>query len=249
MDPHERYTDYDHFAWLYNRYWSERLIHQIFGSIEEHLLSKLPGDARILDVGCGNGHLAALLSERGFRVTGIDGSEAMLHFARQNAPSAEFAVQDAREFCYDCAFDAVVSTCDSLNHVMVFGELCRVFANAFAALRPGGYFLFDLNTEQGYRDYWTGQSSGRVEEDHAFILRLSYDEERRQSEFAVTLFRLVEGHWERSDTRLTQRYYPPADVITALERIGFSKIESYDTEKDLGAAGTGRTMYVMQKPV
>lgn len=243
-----RYTDYDYFAWLYNRYWSKRLIDQIFWTIEEHLLRGLPAGGRILDVGCGNGHLAALLTARGFRVLGIDGSEPMLEYARHNAPAAEFLVEDARDFQYDRLFDAVVSTCDSLNHIMRLEELEQTFGNIYRALVPGGRLLFDLNTEQGYRDYWTGQTSGRVEEDHAFILKLSYDDKARQSEFAVTLFRLLDGTWQRSDVRLTQQYYPPDDVTPALQRSGFMDIRSYDTERDFEIAGTGRTMYLAQRP-
>ena len=40
---------------------------------------------RILDAGCGPGFFSVVLSKAGHTVTGIDGSEGMLAFARQNA--------------------------------------------------------------------------------------------------------------------------------------------------------------------
>jgi SAM-dependent methyltransferase len=247
MSDQDRYRDYDDFAWLYNRYWSERLIDQIFGTIQDHLLAKLPPRSHILDVCCGNGHLARKMADLGFKVTGIDGSEPMLQYARENAPNCEFHACDAREIDFKNAFDAVTSTCDSLNHVMSLAELSGVFAKVCAALRPGGIFLFDLNTEKGYRDYWTGETGGKVADDHAFVIRLDYDDKVQQSTFALTLFRLREDNWRRSDIKLTQQYYPPEEVKQALSRTGFSHLELYDVEQDLGVDGTGRMMLVARK--
>ena len=39
---------------------------------------------RILDAGCGPGFFSVLLSKAGHHVTGIDGSEGMLAYARKN---------------------------------------------------------------------------------------------------------------------------------------------------------------------
>ena len=248
MDKLSRYTDYEDFAWLYNQYWSKRLIDQIWGTIEDHLIAKIVPGGRVLDVACGNGHLAGLLLERGFRVTGIDGSEAMLRFARENAPGGEFHVADAWEFRYDETFDAATSTCDSLNHVMSLEELGIVFANVYNALVPGGWFLFDLNTEKGYGDYWNGHSGGRALADHAFIVQLGYEQDTRQGTFAVTLFRQAGDTWRRTDVKLLQQYHAPDAVRDSLERTGFDAIEFYDVERDLGIAGTGRMMFVTRKP-
>ncbi len=241
------YTEYDDFAWFYNRYWSKRLVDQIFWTVDEYLLKRLkPGD-HILDVCCGNGHLAALMSGRGFMVTGIDGSEAMLQFARENSPSSRFHVADARSFTFDCPFQAAVSTCDSLNHVMTIEELTQVFANVYAVLRPGGYFLFDLNTEEGYKKYWNGQSGGRAEKECVYVVKLDYDAGAQQGTFAATMFRLAGNRWIRSDVLLKQQYYPTEMVLRSLEKVGFNDIQVYDVEADLGVSGTGRVMFVMRK--
>ncbi|MEK8108924.1 class I SAM-dependent methyltransferase [Micromonospora sp. M12] len=57
----------------------------------------LAGDvagADILDVGCGAGHYAAALLERGARVTGIDASATLLRHAHSRAPRAELRLHD-----------------------------------------------------------------------------------------------------------------------------------------------------------
>ena len=47
-------------------------------------------DGLIVDLGCGSGILARELIEDGYRVLGIDISEAMIDLARKKAPDAEF---------------------------------------------------------------------------------------------------------------------------------------------------------------
>jgi cyclopropane fatty-acyl-phospholipid synthase-like methyltransferase len=54
----------------------------IQNSINAHLL----GAKRVLDIGCGSGRDAHYLSEQGFDVVGIDGSEEMLKSAESNYP-------------------------------------------------------------------------------------------------------------------------------------------------------------------
>ena len=65
---------YDDFAWFYNRYWNEEFHSLAFPILERIWLPRLPRKGRILDVCCGTGYLAGLLTARGYRVTGIDAS-------------------------------------------------------------------------------------------------------------------------------------------------------------------------------
>src|SRR3972149_2698138 len=104
-----------------------------------------------------------------FRVTGVDGSAAMLEFARANAPGGGVVLGDARAFTLPGPFHAVLSTFDSLNHVMMLPELTEVFRRVHAVLVEGGRFLFDLNMEEGYRARWGG-SEAIVDDDNVCIL-------------------------------------------------------------------------------
>ncbi|MEE9442350.1 MAG: class I SAM-dependent methyltransferase [candidate division Zixibacteria bacterium] len=247
MTEMNRYNDYNDFAWFYNRFWSERLIRQIFGTIEDHLLSKLKPSNRILDICCGNGHLAKMMTEKGFVVTGIDGSDEMIRYSRENSPTSEFQIVDAQEFEFEPVFDAATSTCDSFNHIMSIDELRRTFTNAYNAIKPGGYFLFDLNNLEGYHKYWKGESHGKVDDDCALVIKFLYNEDSKIATIDSAFFRLIDSIWRRTDLHLTQRYYPPEEVLAMLEDIGFKDIEMYDVEKDLGVEGTGRNMFVMRK--
>src|SRR3954453_7905489 len=64
---------------------------------------------RIVDLGCGTGHLTAQRARTGARVVGIDSSAEMISQARLTYPDIEFRVGDARSFTVEQAVDAVFS--------------------------------------------------------------------------------------------------------------------------------------------
>ena len=72
------YSDYDPFAWVYNRHWGNNFTALALLVLDRLVLPYLPARARILDLCCGTGQLARALSARGYQVTGLDGSKEML---------------------------------------------------------------------------------------------------------------------------------------------------------------------------
>ena len=95
---------------------------------------------RILDLGCGTGHLTARIADAGASVVGLDASEAMVSEARERYPECEFVRGDAREFAFDRPFDAVFSNA-ALHWIP---EQDAVLDSVADALRPGGRFVAEL---------------------------------------------------------------------------------------------------------
>lgn len=95
---------------------------------------------RILDLGCGTGHLTAKIAEAGADVTGMDASPSMIAQARQNFPSLKFVLADARNFHFDKPFDAVFSNA-ALHWIHDAESVIRCVG---AALRPGGRFVLEM---------------------------------------------------------------------------------------------------------
>ncbi len=214
--------EYDRFAWVYNRHWGHCYIPELLPVLGKLVLQRVPPPARILDLCCGAGQLAKTLHERGYRVTGLDISAEMLHYARQNAPSVELIQGNACSFSLPEPVDVVVSTCDSLNHIMVYDELAAAFRCVHNALKEGGLFFFDLNMEESYR-VCDGDSYGIVEDEMACIVRFSYAPEKRTASYNMTVFQKKDT-WQRSDFTFHQRYYPEPEVRRALEDAGFTEI-------------------------
>jgi trans-aconitate 2-methyltransferase len=95
---------------------------------------------RILDLGCGTGHLTAQLAATGAEVVGLDHSPAMVEQARQSYPQLRFEVGDARAFTTAAPFDAVFS--NAVLHWVREPE--AVIACVRRALKPGGRFVAEL---------------------------------------------------------------------------------------------------------
>ncbi len=139
-------------------------------------------------------------------------------------------------------FDAVLSTYDSLNHLPDLSDVETVFHNVAGALRPGGTFLFDLNTEEGYRVRWRGSFS-IIADDHVLAARSHFDPATQVGTVRLALFQPDQGRWRRTDLTLLQRCYSDVEVRGALRAAGFASVEVSDAERDWGISGhTGRAI-------
>lgn len=104
----------------------------------------LAGDVaglRIFDAGCGGGHYAAELADRGADVVAVDGSATLVGHARAllggRAEVRQHDLDTPLTFAADASFDGVVCALvlhHLTNRVQFLGEMRRV-------LRPGGWFL------------------------------------------------------------------------------------------------------------
>ncbi len=111
------------------------------------LLEAKPGE-RILDLGCGTGHLTAKIAATGAKVVGIDRSPEMIQQAREQYPSLQFEVMDAREITFSEPFDAVFS--NATLHWVTEPE--RAIAGIAKNLRPGGRFVAEFGGKGNVRE-------------------------------------------------------------------------------------------------
>ncbi|MBL0319332.1 MAG: methyltransferase domain-containing protein [Alphaproteobacteria bacterium] len=93
---------------------------------------------RILDVGCGEGTLALIMSECKAHVVGIDASEDMVEAAKKKG--VEAYVMDAAALSYKQAFDAVFS--NATLHWVKPPE--KAVEGIFNALKDGGRFVAEF---------------------------------------------------------------------------------------------------------
>ena len=102
-----------------------------------HLLAPRRGE-RILDLGCGDGVLAAELASVGCEVIGVDASEMQVAAARKAGVDARVLAGEALQFRDE--FDAVFS--NAALHWMLRPD--EVIAGVWRALRRGGRFVAEM---------------------------------------------------------------------------------------------------------
>lgn len=247
------YTNYDHFAKAYNlTFGSADSLYpaQALAALQQIALMDVPAAGQILDVACGLGRLAHLLTEQVYSVTGIDGSPQMIEYARENAPQAEFIVADARHFSLPTTYHAVVETGNGLNHIVTIDELTTTFRNVFNVLLPEGVFAFDFVSEERYEAYrpvdW-----GVATEACAYIMKRRYNPDQRLETVDIPIFYPDDdgNSWQRYDVQYINRCYTDQEIQDALTTAGFTTINTH-AASDLGItiASQGTVFYTCRKP-
>ncbi len=114
----------------------------------EPLFENLPENAKVLDVGCGNGRLFAYLLEQKQieKYTGIDISENLLDIAKktyQETPNASFCKKSVLEIDEENAYDAIAMIA-SFHHLSSIAERKTALENCHRALTENGELVITV---------------------------------------------------------------------------------------------------------
>lgn len=97
---------------------------------------------KVLDLGCGNGALTKVLSDKGFSVTGIDASEELLSIARKNYSDIQFIQADATNFDLTEPVDVVFS--NAVFHWIDREKQMDMLKCVHRVLKEAGQFVFEF---------------------------------------------------------------------------------------------------------
>jgi len=186
------------------------------------------GTHEILDLACGTGSLSLILAERGYEVIGTDASEDMLSEAQNKAFSKSFEIppmflcQRMEELDLYGTVDTAVCCLDSLNYLTEVDTLKLAISRLRYFIRPGGLFIFDVNTDAKFR-HLDGQTYLRESEDFFCAWTAEYDKDSKLCNFYYDIFKYCEEDlWERSSEEHTERAHSEEEIVSALNAAGFT---------------------------
>lgn len=123
---------------------------------------RLPPSGTILDLGCGEGRHTALFQDKGYRVYGLDLSEALIRKGREKHGRLNFIIGDMRAI--PGHFDLIVSLFTSFGYFEEDHENGRVMESACAALNPGGIFWLDFLNPAWVKEHLVPETVTRLSE-------------------------------------------------------------------------------------
>jgi SAM-dependent methyltransferase len=141
--------NYDQVAAAYTARFAGELDHKPFDRQKlDELADALRGRGPVCDLGCGPGHVARYLAERGVDVFGIDLSPGMVAEARRLAPGLRFEVGDMLAMNLADGSLAGVVAMHSMIH-LPRAEVPRAAAEICRVLRPGGLVWISVHGGDG----------------------------------------------------------------------------------------------------
>lgn len=189
--------------------------------------------ASVLDLGCGTGGHVVPLALRGYAMTGVDRSAAMIDRAAakvaEEGVGADLVVGDIRTVAFERVFDAVISMFAVVSYQLTDADAAAVFATARRHLRPGGVFVFDvwhgpavLSQRPEVKTKTVAAADG---DEITRVARPTLDEAARTVEVAYDVTRTSAGVVvERTAEAHVVRYFFADELRALLREAGFGGV-------------------------
>ena len=208
----------------------------------------------LLDLACGTGTMSLMLSEKGYDVVGVDGSEEMLTQAQEKkmetGADVMFLCQRMEELDLFGTINAAVSTLDSINHVTDEDTVKEIFRRVSLFMEDKGIFVFDVNTPYKHREV-LGDNTFIYDLDEVYCVWQNSTDENLVTTISLDLFEKDEDDEEtyyRYSEEFSERAYDLDDIKTWLENCRFEVLARYEEmTKDDVRSDTQRAVFVARK--
>jgi SAM-dependent methyltransferase len=207
-------------------------------------LSGCPDGGDLLDVPCGFGRHSVPLARAGYRVVGVDRSQALLAEARRRAGGERWPKlvrADYRELpLADASFDTAVNLFTSIGY-LGDDEDTRALAEIGRVLRPGGRLVIEAMHRdllvRNFRDQdWRLLGEGRL-----LLEQRTFDAASGVAQVTQTL---IDGGGERDSRSYSVRVYTATELVAMLIRAGFAEAKCYG-DLDGAAFETGTRLVLV----
>ena len=183
---------------------------------------------RVLEPGCGSGRLVAAMAARGYSVTGLDLSEAMLKYLRKRLKrrslNADLVLGDMTKMSFDQPFDAAFCTFNTFRHLLSEADaLCHLRSVAEHVL-PGGIYILGFHMiprcddDAECTERWTASHGGTKVS--VTLKVIDFNRKTRQEMLRVSIKAVKRsGKVERIRSEFPLRIYAPDQAKKLLNKV------------------------------
>ncbi|MFQ5606740.1 MAG: class I SAM-dependent DNA methyltransferase, partial [Candidatus Zixiibacteriota bacterium] len=199
-----------------------------------------------LDLCCGTGSAALAFADAGYTVRGVDGSPYMLRRARAKRRAAPVRIASRVVFgpgvmpdfransalkasAHTASLDFVTCYYDSLNYLLRENDLRATFRTVAELLKPGGLFVFDMNSNHALKVMWGKSTYAGAGENMAWIWKNRYLPRSKTAEVEAIFFKRngKANTWRRFSEAHTERAYKISAVRRLLRESALAPLAAY----------------------
>lgn len=212
--------EYKEFAKYYDKFYQNKN----YKKETEFSKNFINANDKILDVGCGTGIHAALLTDNGFEVDGLDLNKEMLEIAKTRLKTNLYW-QNILEIDISKKYNMIISMFAVFNHLKDTDELMRGLMNLKQLLHDGGKIIIDLHNPQS--------SGSKIDtyDNMTRVMKWNYDRslkiEKSDIIFEIDGIKYTDTH--------TFRIFTIDEMKECCERVGLKVVnvyENYDINKE-----------------
>lgn len=212
--------EYKEFAKYYDKFYQNKN----YKKETEFLKNFINANDKILDVGCGTGIHAVLLTDNGFEVDGLDLNKEMLEIAKTRLKTNLYW-QNILEIDISKKYNMIISMFAVFNHLKDTDELMRGLMNLKQLLHDGGKIIIDLHNPQS--------SGSKIDtyDNMTRVMKWNYDRslkiEKSDIIFEIDGIKYTDTH--------TFRIFTIDEMKECCERVGLKVVnvyENYDINKE-----------------
>jgi len=141
---------FDNYAHYYDLLYEDKNYRAEANYVDQLIKNHRPQASTILDLGCGTGNHDFLLSEMGYKITGVDCSDVNIEIAQKKLTKVNpvqkglrFIKGDIRKARLNQTFDVILSLFHVMSYQVNNEDLKAAFLTAQSHLKNGGIFIFD----------------------------------------------------------------------------------------------------------
>lgn len=224
-------NSYSSMAQLYDELMNDVDYHKWYEYIDQILKKKELKPRNILEMACGTGNFTEILCNNDYNVTCFDLSDEMLVVAYEKLRkfnNVTILKQNMINFKINESFDMVLSICDSINYITKEQDLINTFDRVYRHLNDNGIFIFDINSKYKLENIIAKNIFVNDYEDVFYTWESEYENQNSIINFYLTFFVKEGDLYNRFDEVHTQRVYSTDEILAALYKAGFKKIEVFE---------------------
>lgn len=219
-----------HLAYIHNTHYRDMARHAAQEILVHSNIFELK---RVIDLGCGSGILASVLSHHGMEVVGVDISSDLLEIAKEQSPRSTFINASIFDFRFDFC-DIVCAVGEPFNYLFDekagYQSFTDIIRKVYHYLNPSGFFIFDILTDE----VDSGNKVRMMEqEDHTMFIEIDVDNEKTLLTRKMTFF-IKNKNCYLKDSEVHQQLLFNIDQIEEiLNKTGFrfERLQSYNKHK------------------